>query len=94
VVLEAQANGIPVLAADQPSLREAVGSGGATVGVDAPVEEWVRALAGLLDPAHYGAVCDAARAYAQRDDARTEVIVARFRAVLDDTVARGVGGPV
>ncbi|HEY3831895.1 MAG TPA: glycosyltransferase [Acidimicrobiia bacterium] len=92
VVLEAQANGIPVLAADQPSLREAVGAGGATVAVDAPAEEWARALGGLLDPAHYDTVCDAARAYAQRDDARTEVIVARFRAVLEQTVERGVGG--
>jgi glycosyltransferase involved in cell wall biosynthesis len=88
VILEAQANGIPVLAADQPSLHEAVGPGGVTVPLDAPIATWADALRSMLEAPRYDELVGAARAHARRDDARTDVIVARFREVLDDTVRR------
>lgn len=88
VVLEAQANGIPVLARDLPALRETVGPGGRLVPADAPVEAWADALGSLIDdPERYREACDAARAYAGRKDVDPEVVVARFERALAGLVA-------
>lgn len=88
VVLEAQANGIPVLARDLPALRETVGSGGRLVDADAPVGEWAAALGDLIDDTdRYQAACEAARAYAGREEVDPVVIVSRFERALADLVA-------
>ncbi len=93
VVLEAQANGIPVLASDLPALRETVGPGGHFVGSEAPVEAWAAALGDLIDdPARYRAAADAARANAHREEVDPDVIVGRFERALADLVA-GSPGP-
>lgn len=89
VVLEAQANGIPVLASDLPALHEAVGAGGAVVAPDAPTTAWVDALSALLDdPARYDAVCAVAREHARRAEVDTEAIVSAFEVALTELVAR------
>jgi len=88
VVLEAQANGIPVLARALPALSETVGPGGRLVRPDASIGEWAVALGEIIDdPDRYRELCDAARAYAQREEVDPGVIVARFERVLADLVA-------
>jgi glycosyltransferase involved in cell wall biosynthesis len=88
VVLEAQANGIPVLARDLPALHETVGPGGRLVRSDAPIHEWAEALGDLLDdPDRYREACEAARAYATREEVDPGVIVSRFERALTDLVA-------
>ncbi len=88
VVLEAQANGIPVLARDLPALRETVGPGGRLVRSDAAIGEWAVALGELIDdPQRYREVCDAAARHAQREEVDPGVIVARFERALADLVA-------
>jgi glycosyltransferase involved in cell wall biosynthesis len=88
VVLEAQANGIPVLASDLPALRETVGPGGRLVPADAPAAAWAAALGELVDdPEDYRRACDAARAHARRDEVDPVAIVARFERALADLVA-------
>ena len=88
VVLEAQANGIPVLASDLPALRETVGTGGRFVAADAPAAEWAAALGELIDdPDDYRRECEAARAYAGRDEVDPDVIVGRFETALAELVA-------
>jgi len=87
VVLEAQANGIPVLARDLPALRETVGTGGRLVRGDASAEEWATALGELIDdPVKYQEACDAALAYAARDEVDPAVIVSRFEHALAELV--------
>jgi glycosyltransferase involved in cell wall biosynthesis len=87
VVLEAQANGIPVLARDLPALRETVGRGGALVPADAPIAAWAEALGDLVDdPERYRAACDRARAHANRDEVDPERVVVRFERALADLV--------
>ncbi len=93
VVLEAQANGIPVLASDLPALRETVGEDGQFVGADAPALEWAAALGELIDdPIRYRRASDAARAHAHREEVDPDVIVSRFERALADLVA-GYRGP-
>jgi glycosyltransferase involved in cell wall biosynthesis len=92
VVLEAQANGIPVLASDLPALREAVGPGGLVVDADAPAAEWARALSRLVDdPARYETFAAAAREHSRRAEVDPEAITDRFEAVLTELLA-GPGG--
>jgi glycosyltransferase involved in cell wall biosynthesis len=88
VVLEAQANGVPVLGSDLPAVREAVGPGGAVVAPDAPIADWVAALSGLVDDdARYERFVDAARRHAARDEVDPDRIAAQFEGVVAELVA-------
>jgi glycosyltransferase involved in cell wall biosynthesis len=88
VVLEAQANGIPVLASDLPALRETVGPSGHFVAADAPVADWAAALGDLIDdPGRYRKASESARSHARRDEVDPDVIVGRFERALADLVA-------
>jgi len=78
VVLEAHANGIPVLATDIPALREAVGTGGRFVDAAAPVEVWAAMLDAMLEPTAYAELTRLARAQAARPDVDPEQIVTAF----------------
>ena len=60
VVPEAQVSGIPVLARDDPALREAVGAGGILVAPDAEISDWVDGLAQLWDDDETHASCSEA----------------------------------
>lgn len=88
VVLEAQANGIPVLGADLPTIREAVGPGGVVVAPDAPRAEWAGALSELIDsPERYDRYVAAARAHAARPEVDPAAIVETFERELGALVA-------
>ena len=88
VVLEAQSNGVPVLARDLPALRETVGPGGRLVPADASIEAWAAALGELVDdPEGYREACEAARTYANRDEVDPEVVVAKFERALTELVS-------
>lgn len=66
-VIEAQLNGIPVLASDRGALPETVGSGGIIIDAHAPVEVWEAALRGLYGTDH----ADYAQAARQKAFAET-----------------------
>ena len=84
-VLEAQANGVPVIASDHPGLQEAVGDGGALVDREAGPDAWVRALGDLWDdPDRRMTLGDRARMHAARPEIRPETVAARFMEIVGD----------
>lgn len=86
VILEAQANGIPVLASDLPALVEAVGPGGTTLPLDDP-DAWVIELKRLWeDEEYYAELCAAARRHAARDDMNPVVVAAQFERLVERLV--------
>lgn len=94
VVLEAQANAIPVLAADVPGLRECVPPGGLLVPLAAPVDEWVRALDELWDnPSRYAEVSAAARRHSERPEVQPGAVVAQFEEALTSLLERRAQRP-
>jgi glycosyltransferase involved in cell wall biosynthesis len=84
VVLEAHANGIPVLATDIPALREAVGPGGRLVDAAAPVEVWAAALDAMLEPGAYEELTKLARSHAARREVDPEEIVTQFERAVGE----------
>lgn len=82
-VLEAQANGIPVLASALPGLAEAVGPGGILIAPDAPARSWVEALHALWsDGGLYARLSAAAREHARRPEVHPDRIAALFHQTL------------
>ena len=79
VVLEAQCSGIPILALDEPALRETVGPGGILVPRGAPLESWADALDRLWydAAAHRALACEALR-WSERDEVDPERITDAF----------------
>lgn len=85
VAVEAQSNGVPVIASDIPSLRESLGDGA----LFAPREDiiaWAEALRRLDDPAFYEEMSRRARANADRFDTNRDVAV--LESVLTGMLAR------
>ena len=79
-VIEAQLNGIPVLASDRGALRDTVGDGGLTFSPHAPIADWADGLRDLLDRHEsYGA---AAQRRAQAHAAATPLIAAQLMSLL------------
>jgi len=68
VVVEAQLNGIPVLASDRGALPNVVGSGGQVLDVEAALDDWVAAVDALTDPGRYREHSQAALRNAARFD--------------------------
>ncbi len=91
VVLEAQANGVPVLGSSLDALVEAIGPGGLTVDADAPIAEWASALRYLLGPTNYDGFVSAARTYSERSEVDPETIVGEFERLLLELVATRKG---
>jgi glycosyltransferase involved in cell wall biosynthesis len=88
VILEAQTNGIPVLATDLPGLAESAGAGGVLVAPDATPAQWAAALGALWDDdATLAALAEQARAHAARDEVDPEWVVGRFEALVQELVA-------
>ncbi|MEQ8840691.1 MAG: glycosyltransferase [Acidimicrobiales bacterium] len=86
-VLEAQANGLPVVASALPGLVEAVGEGGVLVPEDAGPEQWVRAVGSIWDDEpRWMNLSDRARMHAGRVEVRPEVVAAAFAALVDELV--------
>lgn len=87
VVTEAQHNGIPVIAANQPQLAEALGDAGVLVDPAAPMEIWLASLSELWDDAgRYDAAARAAYEHARRSDIDPDEITSRFEAALASLV--------
>ena len=91
VILEAQANGIPVIASAFPGLAESIGPGGIIVeDADNPAA-WTRALSNVWDdPTGYEFLVGAARAHANRPEVDVHRIVDRFEELLTRLTNRTV----
>ena len=86
-ILEAQANGLPVVATDLPGLVEAVGPGGSTVSLDADPREWIAAVAAIWDDdGARQTLSDRASIHAARPDVHPDEVAARFTMMVDDVV--------
>jgi glycosyltransferase involved in cell wall biosynthesis len=91
VVVEAQARGIPVVAAQRGGLPEAVGSGGVLMAPDASAEQWAALIEEiLLDPARYDDLSAKARHNTRRRDLSEEHIIDQVERELQATIG---GGP-
>lgn len=78
--VEAQLNGLPVLASRRGALPQIVGAGGLTLDPHEPVQAWAAALRRLL--AEHDAFSAAARQHALGHSAATPLIVARLLGLL------------
>jgi glycosyltransferase involved in cell wall biosynthesis len=84
VVLEAQANGIPVIATNQPGLVEAVGPGGVCLPRNANSIQWTDAIAEIwTNPARYRELEGAARNHATRPEVDPGTVAAAFVGALE-----------
>ena len=98
-ILEAQVNGIPVIASSLPGLVEAVGPGGICVSTDRPVL-WTDAIAEIwTNPARYRQLETAAREHAARDEVDPDLIVGEFLGMIGEVIdqarmRRAAEGPV
>ena len=83
VVLEAQANGIPVIASGYPGLVESVGAGGVIVEDADDPAAWIRVVGDVWDdPNQYDALVRAARVQAARPEVSPSVVVDRFESLI------------
>ena len=86
VIAEAQANGVPVIASEQPGLAEALGQGGVLVGAD-DVEGWCAAIDRLWsDHAEYDRRSLLAREHAARAELDPDRVVDAFESVIRSAV--------
>ncbi|AOS79401.1 MULTISPECIES: glycosyltransferase [Hydrogenophaga] len=81
-VVEAQLNGLPVLASQRGALPDLVGAGGATLSPDAPLHEWAAALRRLYDPLTSEAERLTARRQGAAHVAGTQATVAKLLGLL------------
>lgn len=87
-ILEAQTNGLPVIATDLAGLVESVGDGGLSIATDAGPDAWIAAVARLWDDeAAWMSASDAARIHAGRPEVRPERVADRFCELIDGLVA-------
>ncbi len=87
-VIEAQLNGLPVLASQRGALPQTVGAGGLTLDPHAPVQVWEAALRRLLN--EHTAFSAAAQQHALAYVASTPLIVAQLLSLLAAHSARVV----
>jgi glycosyltransferase involved in cell wall biosynthesis len=90
VATEAHINGIPVLGSNRGGLAQAIGSGGLTLPAEAPIADWLAALARIWDTTQsYETFAQAARDYGAREEIQPAAIIARLQDILQSAVARG-----
>jgi len=87
VVVEAQVNGIPVVASAVGGIPVEIGEGGIVVHPKSNVEAYVAALRRLEDPEQHARYSTAARANAARPEFEPEGQVDAFVAVVEDEIA-------
>lgn len=91
-VVEAQLNGIPVLASRRGGLPESVGAGGWLLDPDGDAAIWRQALRRLwADSDLYGQVSAAATANALRPDFTAPLVAARFASLVASHIANRIG---
>lgn len=78
VAIEASCSGIPVIAADTPGLREALGDAGLFMPQDATAIDWAHAVGQILDAPDYVELAARARRRARELDLLSRVEVATF----------------
>jgi glycosyltransferase involved in cell wall biosynthesis len=89
VVLEACANGIPVVASDIGGIPEALGEGGLLIPATDPAEQWAQAIESVLgDPDLYGRLGAAGIAHASRAQFNVDTIVTTFAQLAESLVSR------
>lgn len=89
VIIEAHANGIPVISSDQPGLVEVVGAGGIIVPVDAEPSAWTAALSEIWDSQErYEELCAEATLHYQHPDNDVNRTVDLFETAL--TASRSI----
>lgn len=82
VILEAHANGIPVIVADTPGLVEAVGSGGLVIPLEA-IDAWVEAIQAVWDdPQRYAELSRAAFDHSQRAEVNPVIVTEQFEELM------------
>ncbi|APW44329.1 glycosyltransferase [Rhodoferax saidenbachensis] len=81
-VVEAQLNGLPVLASNRGALPQLVGQGGHVLAPEAPIQEWAHALRQLYDPVISAVQRDAAQRQAMLHVTSTPVIAGRLLSLL------------
>jgi GT2 family glycosyltransferase len=91
VVLEAQHNGIPVVASNLAGLREAVGDGGVLVPLDAPSRQWLEAFDRTWSDTS-GILAQRARVHAARPEVQPAAVVASFESAMA-TIGLGTSSP-
>lgn len=83
VILEAQANGIPVIVGDVPALLEAMGAGGMSVSLES-IDAWVAAIRALWRDEHlYEQLAGAARAHGRRPGVDPDAVTRSFEEILE-----------
>lgn len=88
VILEAQANRIPVIVGDVPALTEAIGAGGQSVPLES-VESWVEVLRDVWnDSDRYAELADAAYAHSQRAEVDPNAVALCFEELLATATAQ------
>lgn len=91
-VLEAQVNGIPVVASDHPGLVEQVGDGGLLVDRDAGGTAWATAVGALWDDdLGIERLSALAVRHARRPEVRPDLVVDRFEELLRASLFDGSG---
>lgn len=84
VATEAHFSGIPVIGSRQGGLPEAIGPGGLTLDVNAPLSDWVAAVRRLWDdPAEYARFSASALNFSQRPEMRPAYQAAQLMKLLD-----------
>ena len=83
VATEAHCSGIPVVGSRQGGLPEAIGLGGITIDVQAPLSEWVSAIRRLWnDPDEYNRISAAALAFSQRAEMQSDFQIRQLTNIL------------
>ena len=94
VITEAQSNGIPVLAADVPALKEAIGDGGTVVPID-DIDGWVSELRSLWnDRERYERLAAEALAHSQRPEIDPAAVAGDFEKLLENLLRERQAAPV
>jgi len=83
IATEAQISGIPILGSNRGGLPEAIGDGGIVVPFDAPIEQWITALAAIWDdPETYLSYSQRALERSQRQDIQVDYLLNEFEALI------------
>lgn len=83
IAAEAHISGIPVVGSNRGGLPEAIGPGGVTLDIEAPVVQWAAAIRRLWqDEQHYAELSQAALRYAQREAMQQKLQVGAIEQIL------------